>query len=334
MKISEYGEFQFIERLSSNIQYTSKKTIVGIGDDCSVREFDEKYYQIFTTDLLIEAVHFLKNKITPFELGKKLIEVNVSDIVSMGGFPETVYLSIAIPENVEIEYLDHLFMGINDSASNYGIELMGGDTSKSPQGFYINVLVQGLVEKDRVKLRSGSVKGDLICVSDVLGDSHVGLKILLNEWDTKSNQYFIEQHNRPKAQLEKARFLSRFPEIHSMIDISDGLASEIKHICKKSGLGARIDLDAIPTSPQFKKFFGEEKLRAFETAAESGEEYRLLFTVSKDFVSTLSTLYEKKFEEKLYVIGEMTEVEMIDFNFNHEPITNHLKGFNHFGENQ
>lgn len=328
--IGEYGEFNLIKKISSICNYKFNDNEVGIGDDCSVVIFDENYFQITTTDLLIEDIHFIKHKIDPEDLGQKCVEVNVSDIAAMGGFPEVIYLSMGLPKSVSIEYFDRLIYGIKKACDKYNIKLMGGDTTQSPGPIILNILVQGKVEIKNIKLRSMAKLSDIICVVGDLGDSGIGLKTILEEGTTKDKIYFINKHNVPLARLKEARWLSQFEGVHAMMDISDGLASDLKHICNSSQVGAQIELFDLPISIQAKEIFKENLDELQKVAICSGEDYALLLTLSEECYMKINNLFENEFNSKLVKIGMITKDSNISYLRSGKPTDISYKGYDHF----
>lgn len=331
MMLDERYEFKLINKLSSKIKI-SRPCVVGIGDDCSVEELNDQFYQITTTDLLIEGIHFLKEQITPYELGQKSIEVTISDIAAMGGTPKSIFLSLGIPNKFNEQYLEDFFKGIAEVCNKYHIDLRGGDTSKSLEHFFINVLVQGSIKKENLKLRSTAKNQDIVCVSGNIGDSLIGLKVILEELETKNNNYFINKHNCPKAQIKEAHFLANFSEVHSMIDISDGIMNDIQHICTQSNLGVNIELGKIPVSSEFSELFKHNDLKRFQMSLESGEEYQILFTISPGAFNRISHAYQSFFNKEIYPIGTMTKDTNIKFSLNNKSVELDIKPFHHFGK--
>lgn len=329
MKISQLGEFNFIKRFQPIFSDKLGVGVVGIGDDCSVVPFDKDLYQITTTDLLIEGVHFLKEKISPFDLGVKSINVSVSDIAAMGGTPESAFLSIAIPNNIEVSYLDEFYRGINHACKRYSISLLGGDTSHSLSDLMINILIQGKVEKKQVKLRSSASVGDIICLTGPLGDSKIGLEMILGKYSSHDQEYFLEKHNFPLAHLEEARFLSKYNDVHAMIDVSDGLSSDIHHICIQSKVKAILDSDLIPFSKEASKIL-EIMENKIEFILNSGEEYCLLLTLSKKMKKSIFKAYSEKFSKELYEIGEIVDGAGVFIKKGKNLKVLRPKGFDHF----
>lgn len=328
-KIDNFGEFFLIERLSKNFPQSSRQNVIGIGDDCSATVFDENLFHITTTDLLIEGVHFLRDKISPYKLGQKAVAVSISDIAAMGGIPENTHLSLGLPGGTDLGYFDEFFKGFKKGCDEYSIELLGGDTTKSPERIVINVSLQGKVEKDRVKLRSGARPGDIVCLTGVVGDSGIGLGILLKEWTTTDDAYFIKCHNEIVAHIKEGRWLSQFNAVHAMIDISDGIASDIKHICRRSHVRAEIELADLPLSTFAQAFFTMTK-RCRSKVVSWGEDYCLLVTIAPQPFPDIARKFQHTFGHPLHTIGIIKEGDGVHFTNNGGPFKKPLSGYDHF----
>lgn len=331
MKISDIGEFKFIERISNKIKIPSND-IIGIGDDCAVIPFDKDQNLLITTDMLVERIHFLKNKISPFDLGYKSLAVNISDIAAMGGIPHSAFISLGIPKLTDLSWLDEFYNGFNKLADEYNIYILGGDTTNSLSDIVINVAVIGFVQKKFLKLRSSAKVGDYICVTGFLGDSGAGLKILLGNAPIDENtNYLVNQHNRPRIHLKEGNFLSKFQSVHAMMDVSDGIDSDIRRIMERSNCGAEIYLEKLPLSVQLKNYCAKYDWNIYDIAATSGEDYCLLITVERESFSELDQKFEKELLGKIYHIGVITYKEKgLTYFLNNQSYKLTSKGFNHF----
>ena len=258
MKLKEIGEFGFIERIKPLFNSMLDDHFLGIGDDCSVIPKNDEEDFLITTDLLMEDVHFLRNVISAKELGFKSLAVSLSDIAAMGGNPVGSFLSIAVPSDIEVDYLDCFMEGYQDLSQRYNTPLLGGDTTGSLKHLAINVCVIGTCAKGNARLRKYAQVGDVICVTGPLGDSSAGLKgILENSFKDINFDYLIKKHFLPEPRIPEGKFLSRFSEVHAMIDISDGIASDLNHIVKASGVQAKLQLNNIPISENLSFFAGK-----------------------------------------------------------------------------
>lgn len=295
MIIKDLGEFGLIDRIKSTVSAPSKVT--GIGDDCAIIPQKKGFDTLVSCDMLVEGVHFLKNDIPPYRLGWKSAAVNISDIAAMGGKPFGTFLSVSLPGDLEVNWMDEFMNGFNDCSNRYGVVLLGGDTTSSKNGICINVTVLGNCASGTSKLRSDAKVGDLICVTGNLGDSAGGLKVILqNAERSESGLKLIERHYMPMPRVTEGLSLSRESGVHAMMDISDGIASDIRHILKASGVSAEIDIDKIPISSELRAVWPQEAVRL---AVSGGEDYELLFSVSQEC--------EKGLEIPHSVIGKIIE---------------------------
>lgn len=350
MKISELGEFPFIEQVTSSFPSPIIKTTgisgLGAGDDCAVIPMDKTRSLLVTTDILIEGKHFLLDKITPEELGYKSVAVNLSDIAAMGGSPHSLFLSIGIPPDTEETWLTRFFDGLRDCAFKYGTTLAGGDTSSADK-LIINITALGEAPNDRIKYRSGAQPGDVIIATGNLGDSAAGLNLILNEnliLDKNKTDYsstektLIRRHHYPEPHINEGLFLSQFKETGAMIDISDGIASDLKHILKRSKLGssknlnAKINSNKLPLSPELQTLPQQDQLKY---ALTGGEDYVLLATIRKYAYKKMADLFEKEFSRPLTAIGEICEGDnstdgKIYRDVNGKLVELELGGFSHF----
>ncbi len=293
MKISDIGgEFALIKRLTTQT-VADPDVIEGIGDDCAVIKHSDNRYLLVTTDMMVENTHFRLDWQSPWQVGKKLMEVNVSDIVSMGGHPTQAFISLALTRDTEVEFMDELYEGLYASARKHGVFLVGGDTTRGRE-LVLNLALLGLVDRERLRLRSHAVPGDMICVTGSLGKSESGLQLLLagEEGYTKG---YLEPECRTAAE---GAVISRYA--HAMIDVSDGLASEVGHICTRSGTGALIDYDSIPISNLTGIAARSLSMDPVEMALYGGEDFELVFTVPEKEIPSL----EKNFSD-FSVVGKI-----------------------------
>ncbi|WP_291861457.1 thiamine-phosphate kinase [Marinilabilia sp.] len=335
MKLSEIGEFGFINRFSEKFSSLNRNEECGIGDDCAIMPLDDQHDQIVTTDLLIEDIHFLRSEITPFDLGYKALAVNLSDIAAMGGKPTASFLSIALPGDTDVEYMDQVMEGYHNLSEKYQVPLLGGDTTKSPDKIVINVCVTGRVKKGTAKLRSAATNDDFICVTGPLGDSGAGLKILLEKINPdSSSRKLISWHNRPEPAINEGLWLGNKTGVNAMMDISDGIASDLLHILSKSGKGATVYVESIPLSTALKETADHNGWNALELALTGGEDYRLLLTISSRSFKKLEKEYNKEFQIPISCVGRITEKNpgQIIWMKENQPYSLDRGGFNHFRE--
>lgn len=288
--LSTLGEFGLIDRLTEKIQLQHKSTIKGVGDDAAVLEYKNKQI-VVTTDLLTEGIHFNLMYVPLKHLGYKAVVVNLSDVFAMNAEPRQITVSIAISNKFSVEAVDELYSGIYLACEKYGVDLVGGDTTSSMTGLAISITAIGEVEKDDLVYRNGAKVNDLICVSGDLGGAYMGLQLLERENEVfkvnpkeqpnlEGYDYILERQLKPEARGDVMRaFKSLGVKPTAMIDISDGLSSEIMHICKQSKVGCAIYEDKIPLDFQTRKFAEELSINPLVAALNGGEDYELLFTV-------------------------------------------------------
>lgn len=311
-KISELGEFGLIDRLTSDIQIKNEGTLKGVGDDAAVLDYKNKLV-VVSTDLLTEGIHFNLMYVPLKHLGYKSVVVNLSDIFAMNARPKQITVNIALSGKFSVEAVEELYSGIHLACEKYGVDLIGGDTTSSLTGLTISVTVLGEAEKDELVYRSGAKPTDLLCVSGDLGGAYMGLQLLERENEVfKVNQnmqpqlegydYILARQLKPEARgdiIEVFKKLGIKPT--SMIDISDGLSSEIMHICKNSGVGCNVYEDKIPMDFQTKKMAEELNINPLVAALNGGEDYELLFTIP------LSDYEKVKYDPDFTIIGHITE---------------------------
>lgn len=332
MKLNEIGEFGFINRFKSHFDHLVQERVMGIGDDCSILPADEVSDWLVTTDMLMEGVHFLRDAISPLELGAKSLAVNLSDIAAMGGTPIGSFLSIAIPANVDVEYLDEVMKGYHSLSETYATPLLGGDTTRSLQHLAINVCVVGKCPRGKAKLRSSAKVGDLVCVSGNLGDSAAGLQVILGQHPLNHEmRYLVDRHHQPIPQIGVGLLLGATPEVHAMMDISDGIASDLLHILKASGCSATVDLDRIPRSSELRTVALQQGWDTYALAVGGGEDYELLLTVDPSHFMAINTMLCNNGISPLTNIGTIREgTPSIEWYLNGELANFSKGGFNHF----
>lgn len=313
-EVNDYGEFGLIHHLTKNIELQNASSILGVGDDAAVIDHFGKQ-TVVTTDLLLEGVHF-DLAYTPLKhLGYKSVVVNVSDIYAMNATPTQITMSIGISSKVSVEALEEFYEGVYIACEEYGVDLVGGDTSASQKGFIVSVTAIGEVVEDKVVKRSTAQKGDLVCVSGDLGGAYIGLLFLEREKkiflespqvqpDLENESYVIGRLLKPKARKDVVEFLEQQGVVPtSMMDISDGLSSEILHICEKSGVGCVIYEEKIPIGEDTRNAAYKFEIDPTACALSGGEDYELLFTIKQDDYEKLTL------NEQISVIGYITEAE-------------------------
>lgn len=292
-ELGDLGEFGLIDLLKSNFKTQNNSSILGIGDDAAVIDTDGKY-MLVTTDMLLENIHFDLSYVPLVHLGYKAVAVNVSDIAAMNGIPKQITVNIALSNRFSVEAVEALYEGIRYACDNYKVDLVGGDTTSSVTGLLISVTAIGESKKGHLSLRSGARNNDIICVTGDLGGAFMGLQVLEREKQVfKANpdmqpqlqeyDYIVQRQLKPEARMDIIHELADLNIVPtSMIDISDGLASELFHLCKNSGVGVMIYEDKIPIDKTTYDTAVEFKLDPFTCALNGGEDYELLFTISQE----------------------------------------------------
>lgn len=332
MNISTLGEFGLIDRFSKKFITNSDSGLIGIGDDCAVIPQTEKQALLVTTDMLVEDIHFLRKAISPKDLGYKSLAVNLSDIAAMGGLPHSAYLSLGLPLTMEVEWIDAFFDGFWVLAQEHGVQLLGGDTTRSSGPIIVNVSVIGKAETDQIKLRSSAQPGDVICVTGYLGDSGAGLKAILeNQSLDQDIQYLIHRHHHPIPHLRQGKWLAERSGVRAMMDISDGINSDLKRIMERSHCGAMINLDTLPISSPLQAVAQRKKWNIYELAACSGEDYCLILTVEPSSYELLAESYCKKFQRPLFRVGHINDqIGNIEYLLSGVPHRLNSNNFEHF----
>ncbi len=313
-EIATLGEFGLIDHLTKNFEIQNASTILGVGDDAAIIDHFGKQ-TVITTDLLIEGIHF-DLMYTPLKhLGYKSVVVNVSDIYAMNATPTQITISIAFSNRFSVEALNEFYEGVYIACEKYGVDLVGGDPSSSQKGFIISVTALGEVAPDKFVKRSTANKGDLICVSGYLGASFLGLTIMEREKkiflenpkvqpDLEGEDYIVGRLLKPEARKDIIEFFEKNEIIPtSMMDVSDGLSSEVLHLCKQSNLGCRIYEEKIPIHDDAKKAAFKFGLDPTVCALNGGEDYELIFTLKQEAYDKITL------NEEISVIGYMTTVE-------------------------
>lgn len=310
--LSQLGEFGLIDHLTNQFEITQASTIKGIGDDAAVLDFADKKV-VVSTDLLIEGVHFDLAYMPLKHLGYKAVVVNVSDICAMNAKPTQITVSVAVSNRFPLEALEELFAGIALAAKSYKVDVIGGDTTSSQKGLILSITAIGEASEEELVYRNGAKINDLLVVSGDLGAAYMGLQVLEREKqvfqvnphsqpDLEAYSYLIERQLKPEARTD-VRTLLHALEIKptAMIDISDGLSSEILHLCKQSEVGCNLYEDKLPLDPQLISVCEEFQLDSTTVAINGGEDYELLFTVKMDDFDKL------KGNPNFTIIGHMVE---------------------------
>jgi thiamine-monophosphate kinase len=336
--ISDLGEFGLIDQLTKNFELKNENSLVGVGDDAAVIQVSEDTVQLISTDMLVEGIHFNLMYMPLKHLGYKAVAVNVSDICAMNGTAQQITVSLAVSSRFPLEALEELYEGIQLACTNYGVDLVGGDTTSSTSGLVINVTVLGTAKKEDVVYRSGAKEYDLLVVTGDLGAAYMGLQVLEREKevfkanpsiqpDLDGHDYIIERQLKPEARKDIIGYLKELEvKPTAMIDISDGLASEILHLCKASKVGCHVYDEKVPIDAKTSMTAIDFNLDPNTCALNGGEDYELLFTIDKKDFDKI------KGNPHMTVIGHITNendgIYYVDKNGS--AITLKAQGWKHF----
>ncbi len=312
MKIKEIGEFGLINKITKKPR--NKDILVGIGDDAAVIKF-KKGLQVLTTDTLVEGDHFRREWFSPKQIGMKAIEINISDVAAMGAIPNYVLVSLALPNELDLQFVEDLYKGMWKTCDKYNTEIIGGNMTHS-ENIIISITMTGKVEKKNLSLRSGAKSGDLILVSGYLGNGKAGLQLFKN--NLKGFEKVRKNYLEPKANLDIG--LKIAPYVNSMIDVSDGLAPEIGHICDESKCGAILYIDKIPIKDDVRKVAKKLDEKEYDYALFGGEDFELVYTVSKENLGKVNG----------FLIGEITGKKDVFLSYKGKAKKLTKSGYDHF----
>ena len=294
--LKQLGEFGLIERFCSQLNTRSPRVKKGIGDDCAIFSTPSDKIQLISTDALVESVHFDLKTISAEQLGHKSMAANISDIAAMGGTPCLAVISLGLPKSTSTKFLDKFYSGLQTCCNSYQIKLAGGDTVKSPRHLFINICILGEAHKNRVFTRTGARPGDHIFVTGTLGDSTMGLQLLMarnkNFKSTRHRRSLIQKHIEPIPRIKESSLLAKSKlQVTSMIDLSDGLVQDLTHLCAADKLGADIYEANLPFSEALSSICQQKSSVLTNLALQGGEDYELLFTIRQEDVKKLNMLF-------------------------------------------
>ena len=318
--MSQRGEFGFIDYIKAN--FPVQEGTIGIGDDCAVMPAGEGEL-LFSTDLLMEGVHFLRNESSPEDVGWKAAAVNLSDIAAMGGSPVATFLSIALPKDAQGEWAERFIDGYTQISRKYDVPLLGGDTTSSLRDIAVNVGVLGRCPSVKRLMRNGAKVGETIYVTGPLGDSAGGLQAIIKGIErTEEVKTLIGRHKRPVPRIDAGRILMESGKVGAMMDISDGIVSDLRHIMKASGVGAVIALDRLPCSPELISVCAGQGWDRYELATSGGEDFELLFTGPEGL--------ENELDINVYPIGKTVQGNDLIWTVNGRTVNSDYIGYKHF----
>lgn len=326
--IADLGEFGLLRHIRALAG--SGSPVVGIGDDAAVLDVGSPDYLLATTDMLVEGVHFTTTW-DPYVVGRRAISVNVSDVAAMGGCPGYALTSLALPPNTPVRFVTQLYKGFSDGAERYGVSLVGGNLTRTPGPISIDVLLLGSVAPTNLVLRSGARPGDLVAVTGSLGDAAAAR--LVREQGAHAHDTAVEKwlgsHRWPEVRVREAQRLAAARAVHAMMDLSDGLAGDIRHLCEASNVGALIRADSLPISIETRRAAQSLGLPALDLALTGGEDYELLLALSP---TMRAAAQEACGDVPLVVIGACTQpdegINIVDFSGRRHPLSE--TGWRHF----
>jgi thiamine-monophosphate kinase len=316
-ELNTLGEFGLINRISSKFGNKNPETIKGIGDDAAVIDVGDKY-MLISTDMLLEGIHFDLSYTPLRHLGYKAVAVNISDIAAMNGIAKQITVSIGLSNRISVEAIDELYEGIRFACDSYNVDLVGGDTSASASGFVISITATGFVDKDKISYRNGAKPNDILCVTGDLAAAYFGLQVLEREKqvylanpnmqpELQDKEYLVGKLLKPEARTDIVHELHELGVVPtSMIDISDGLASELLHLCSQSGVGAMVFEEKLPIEDITMLTATEFNLSPITAALNGGEDYQLLFTVKQADFDKIKNVSD------VLPIGYMTENKAVE----------------------
>ena len=334
MELRQAGEWKVIQRLRKRYSNPMSSIVVGMGDDAALVKIPAHQHILITTDLFVEGIDF-HLKWSPFrQIGYKAMAANLSDIAAMGGIPRYALVTMALPPHTRMESVEMLYEGLMNLGKKYNVRLIGGDTSATRHGVMVGVVLIGEVKPRHAVTRSGAKPGDWIFVTGPIGNSRAGLEILKSSGRRKKTHHeskLVQQHLYPVPRIQEARLLATRRLATAMIDISDGLSSDLHHLCEASGVGARLHRDRIPVTEILTAYAKQKRRPPYLYALEGGEDFELLFTVRPSRMKELKRLQiQKRFQA--FWLGEITTkqhgITVIDHHHREKPLV--VRGYEHF----
>ena len=310
MRIQQLGEFGLIERIARFLPLAPDNVVVGLGDDVAVLRGSAAEYLLATCDSQVQNVHFLLQHISAYQLGRKIVAINVSDIAAMGGTPQWALVSLVLPHDTEVAWVDELYRGMREQIAAASAAIVGGNLSKTGGDVVVDLCLLGKVVPEHMLRRNGAQRGDLIMVTGTLGDSRAGLELIHNtalEVAEPIRENLLKRHLTPQPRLCEGQALGRSGKVHAMLDVSDGLLSDLGHICHASGLGAELWSGAIPVSKACREIARQAGREAVDWALTGGEDYELLFTVPACSADQLQKMLKDETGMVCHAIGRMTD---------------------------
>lgn len=329
-RFSDIGEFGFIDRIAAHAQ--RNRVLCGIGDDCAVMAAGQGCVRLVTVDAMVEGVHFVPQA-PPEGVGYKLLAASLSDVAAMGGKPTDAVVAVSASGDCDAGYVERVYNGLFACADRFGVAVVGGDTTRTSGALVLSLTLTGEMARDQVCYRSGARAGDAVYVSGTLGDAAGGLGVVLGDVDLpgKVRTALLQSHYQPEPRLDLGQALAETRAVTAMIDVSDGVASDLSHICRQSGMSAVIRAAAIPMSRAFEKFCEVSGEKKIDLALTGGEDFELLFSVSHTQIDKVEALAE---QYSICRIGEIVAGDgsvMIEDGDGKRALLEEL-GYDHFGK--
>jgi thiamine-monophosphate kinase len=309
VKIDQLGEFGLIDRIRAALPPHGPKVLTGIGDDVAVLEpSGGGTVWLATCDVLVEGSHFIRSRIPPKKLGHKALAVNLSDIASAGGTPRFALVSLGLPGDLEVEFIDGLYEGLREEGSRFGVDVVGGNISRSALGVFIDIFLLGEAPRENVVLRSGARPGDRVLVTGSVGDAAAGVALLLDPALKAAEPYAsraVERQLAPTPRVKEGALIGALHEASAMIDVSDGIAGDLGHICEKSGVSVRLVAESLPVDRENRALSRAAKGNEWHFALRGGEDYELLFTAPAAGAEGLARRITAETGTPVSLIGEV-----------------------------
>lgn len=312
MRLHEIGEFSLIDRIQGIIDVEQSDVVVGLGDDTAVLRWTGDDYLLATVDSHIEHIHFLPFLTTPRQLGRRALVVNLSDIAAMGGQAQFALVSLALPSDTQVEWIEELYRGMRAEADRFGTVIIGGNMTRSPANVMIDITVLGRVSRQHLLLRSGARPGDRLLVTDRVGDAYTGLHLVFNPRlpvEPALRERLITRYMEPQPRLPEAAIIGRSGLASAMIDVSDGLEGDIGHICERSQVGVRVWAEHLPGTPEGQQVAEALQTPFWQLALEGGDDYGLCLTAPPATVNQLIEQVQQATGTTLTIIGEILSPE-------------------------
>ncbi len=308
MTIDDLGEFGLIDRIRAQLPAHGGDVLVGVGDDVAVLRADGGRVWLATCDVQVEGAHFLKERIDPRDLGWKALAVNLSDIAAVGGLPRFALVSLGLPNGLDVAFVDGMYAGMREEAEAFGVEIVGGNVSRSRLGVFIDIFLLGEAPRENVLLRSGARAGDRVLVTGTLGDAAAGVALLLSP-ERSAGESFRRVANarrdRPSPRVREGALIGSSHLATAMIDVSDGLAADLGHICERSGVSVRILAGKLPVTEENRLLSREHSGDEWQLSLHGGEDYELLFTAPPGRAEELAERIARETGTPVSIIGEI-----------------------------